>query len=93
MKILAPGVEYNPDTQELLLLRCPICGKENYALNVITGICTWCGYDAHELIKEDIITIHLGRVVSEELYDQIVKDIIKLLDVKYNVNAEWHLDS
>jgi len=42
---------------------------------------------------EDIITIHLGRVVSEELYDQIVKDIIKLLDSKYSVNAEWRLDS
>ena len=42
---------------------------------------------------EDIITIHLGRVVPEQLYDQIVKDIIKLLDRKYSVNAEWRLDS
>lgn len=43
--------------------------------------------------EEDIITICLGRVVSEELYNQIVKDIIKLLDAKYKVNAEWRLDS
>lgn len=42
---------------------------------------------------EDIITIYLGRVVSEDLYNQIVKDIIKLLDTKYKVNAEWRLDS
>ena len=51
--IPARGVEYYPETKDLLLLRCPKCGKENYALNVIKGICTWCGYDAHELIKEE----------------------------------------
>ena len=43
--------------------------------------------------EEDIITIHLGRVVPEQLYNQIVKDIIKLLDKKYSVNAEWRIDS
>jgi hypothetical protein len=43
--------------------------------------------------EEDVITIHLGRIVPEPLYDQIVKDIIKLLDKKYSVNAEWRLDS
>ena len=53
MKQLAPGVEYYEDENVLLLLRCPKCGKENYALNVAKGICTWCGYDAHELLKED----------------------------------------
>ena len=51
--ILADGVEYYQETQDLLLLRCPKCRKENYAPNVASGICTWCGYDAHELIKED----------------------------------------
>ena len=51
-KWLAKGVEYYPDTDDLLLIRCPKCGKENYAPNVISGICTWCGYDAHELLKE-----------------------------------------
>lgn len=50
--ILDRGVEYYPDTKELLLIRCPKCGKENYALNVLSGICTWCGYDAHELISK-----------------------------------------
>ena len=51
-KVLAKGVEYYPDTDDLLLIRCPKCGKENYAPNVISGICTWCGYDAHELLKK-----------------------------------------
>ena len=51
-KILAPGVEHCEDTDTLLLIRCPKCGKENYAPNVALGICTWCGYDAHELIKK-----------------------------------------
>ena len=31
---------------------------------------------------EDIITIHLGRIVSDELYDQIVKDIVKLMEME-----------
>ena len=51
-KVLAKGVEYYPDTDTLLLIRCPKCGKENYAPNVASGVCTWCGYDAHELLKK-----------------------------------------
>ena len=43
--------------------------------------------------EEDIITIHLGRIVSEELYDQIIKDIVKLLERKYPSDANWYLDS
>ena len=42
---------------------------------------------------EDIITIHLGRVVSEKLYNQIVKDIVRLLERKYPSDANWYLDS
>lgn len=48
---------------------------------------------AMEQVNEDIITIHLGRVVSEEVYNQIVKDIIRLLERKYPSNANWYLDS
>ena len=50
--MLSKGVEYYPNTQDLLLIRCPKCGRENYAPNVVSGICTWCGYDAHELLKK-----------------------------------------
>lgn len=42
---------------------------------------------------EDIITIHLERVVSDELYDQIVKDIVRLLERKYPSDVNWYLDS
>ena len=42
---------------------------------------------------EDIITIHLGRRVSYELCDQIVKDIVKLLNRKYPSDANWYLES
>lgn len=28
----------------LYLRRCHECGAENYALNVSSGICTWCGW-------------------------------------------------
>lgn len=27
------------------LVRCPECEKENYVLNVPSGICTWCDYN------------------------------------------------
>lgn len=46
-----------------------------------------------EQADEDIITIHLGRIVSEELYNQIVKDIVRLLEKKYPSDANWYLDS
>lgn len=30
----------------IYLTRCPKCKKENYVMNVSSGICTWCGYDS-----------------------------------------------
>ena len=50
-KILAPGVELDDDA--LLLIRCPKCGRENWAPQIATGTCCWCGYDAHELIPKN----------------------------------------
>ena len=29
------------------LVRCPKCGRENYAPSVSSGVCAWCGYDAN----------------------------------------------
>lgn len=55
-KRLAQGVEYYPDTGILLLIRCPKCGRENWAPHVASGICAWCGYDGHELLKDDKVT-------------------------------------
>lgn len=51
-KVLTAGVEYYEDTNDLLLIRCPKCGRENWALQVASGICAWCGYDAHELLNQ-----------------------------------------
>ena len=31
-----------------ILIRCPKCGKENYALAVATGICAWCKFDVNK---------------------------------------------
>ena len=42
---------------------------------------------------EDIITIHLGRIVSDEVYNQIVNDIVRLLEKKYPSDTNWYLDS
>ena len=30
------------------LIKCPMCYEENYAPNVPTGICSWCGFDANQ---------------------------------------------
>jgi hypothetical protein len=32
------------------LERCPICGKENYVLNVSSGVCTWCRWDVKKAL-------------------------------------------
>lgn len=34
----------NKKTQVVGLMRCPECGRENYALNVLSGGCCWCGF-------------------------------------------------
>jgi ribosomal protein L37E len=49
---LADGVEYYPDSNELLLIRCPKCGSENYAPAVCSGVCVWCGFNGYDLLKE-----------------------------------------
>lgn len=54
IKLTTKGcVEYYPDTDDILMIRCPKCGKENYAPNVIRGICTWCGEDGRNYLKDE----------------------------------------
>jgi len=36
-------------SKEIGLERCPICGRENWAMVVASGICNWCGYSVHEI--------------------------------------------
>ena len=52
-KIIKEGVEFCSESGTLLLIRCPKCGKENYALQVSSGICSWCGFDGRELFEEE----------------------------------------
>ena len=33
---------------KIYLVKCEKCNKENYAFNVASGVCTWCGYNANE---------------------------------------------
>ena len=40
------GFGYQKDNR-IGLIRCPACERENYMLNVSTGICTWCGFNAN----------------------------------------------
>lgn len=38
------GVGYKGKNGGYGLMVCPSCGKENYALNVISGNCSWCDF-------------------------------------------------
>ena len=50
-KLLAKGVELYPDGT-ILLIRCPKCGKENWAPQVASGNCAWCGFNGRTLLKD-----------------------------------------
>ncbi len=45
---LPKGLWRDEETGRIALERCPKCGRENYIMNVLLGICTWCGYDANK---------------------------------------------
>lgn len=40
-------------TNRIGLIRCPECLRENYAPNVIHGVCTWCPFDANKLTESN----------------------------------------
>ena len=66
-KWLAQGVEYYPETDMLLMIRCPKCGRENWAPQVASGTCAWCGYDGHELLKDDKVNPY--SINQRKVYD------------------------
>jgi len=37
------------EDKQIGLQRCPVCGKENWAMNVSQGICTWCDFSVHDI--------------------------------------------
>lgn len=39
----------NRETKHISLIKCPDCGRENYAMNVMSGDCTWCPFKANNL--------------------------------------------
>ena len=55
-------VEKNLDNSNFIangkvyLVKCPSkeCGRENYAINVSTGFCTFCGLDGNEYYKDEL---------------------------------------
>lgn len=40
-----------PDDQTIALEKCPLCGRENYAMNVASGQCTWCEFNTSQVSK------------------------------------------
>ena len=40
-RVKNPNFEVNG---QVFLVRCPECGKENWAMMVATGQCVWCGW-------------------------------------------------
>jgi ribosomal protein L37E len=41
------GYGYVIDDTHVGLIRCPECGRENYMMNVTSGQCTWCPFNAN----------------------------------------------
>jgi ribosomal protein L37E len=39
------------EMSKIYMTKCPKCGKENYAMAVASGQCSWCSYKA---TKEDV---------------------------------------
>lgn len=35
----------------IALMRCPLCERENYMMNVLSGQCTWCGFNTKSASK------------------------------------------
>lgn len=50
---LPRGLWWRDTTGRIALCRCPKCGRENYCMNVLSGICTWCGFDANSYYNND----------------------------------------
>jgi hypothetical protein len=42
------GHGFEISENKIALIRCPECKRENYALNVLSGLCTWCDFDANK---------------------------------------------
>jgi ribosomal protein L37E len=43
------------------LVRCPKCGRENWAPAVASGVCAWCGYDANKGQGTDVLSKEGGE--------------------------------
>lgn len=43
------------DDGKRALVRCEECDRENYALNVLSGVCTWCGYNINKRGEDAIL--------------------------------------
>lgn len=47
-------VPKNPEKKgKIALTKCPLCGKENYAMSVSSGQCAWCPFNANNLNSHD----------------------------------------
>lgn len=55
---LPRGLWWNEKDKSIALSRCPACNRENYAFNVLSGVCTWCGYNANN--DEHLLQIMKG---------------------------------
>lgn len=54
MNDLPRGLWVDDETGKIALERCPRCGRENYIMNVLSGICTWCGFDANTQYNKNL---------------------------------------
>jgi len=87
------GGGFITDDGTLAIIKCPECRKENYAMNVTSGICTWCGHEEKAMnnkkqsiqkrIDQDILqtpTVNTRNKLTEIniLFQEIIEEEKKL---------------
>lgn len=41
-----------PDDQTIALIKCPLCNRENYALAVSSGQCSFCEFNTSSCVEQ-----------------------------------------
>jgi len=48
-KYVERGFGFLTEEKTIGLIRCPECGAENYAPNVLSGNCSWCQFESNKI--------------------------------------------
>lgn len=58
------GHSYIDDDGTICMIRCLDCGRENWAMAVAAGHCTWCGYNPNSTVAREF-DADLAKVIKD----------------------------